>query len=306
MLLLDERSFAVVAIEVMSGEFKYRLISDAAEAARISDGMLDETLISLDTETYWNPSTSRAHVSLVQIAAGRSEVHVLDFLSLGAEPLRQLIESASVAMAAHNASFDQGVLRGEGLSPRAFIDTLSLARAALVLPSYSLASVTEHLFNLPLDKSLRASYWRRRPLTHSQIEYAALDAHITLRVYHELRERLLGEGRWEECERAATLSDEPRPASTRRKRRPAEPGPPLTIEERRTVGLLKRWRMERAGEQRVPAYMICADKTLECLARVRPETLDQLRSVYGLGDSKIERFGTDLLTALRDATSKQS
>jgi len=290
----------------MSGEFTFKLITDAAEAARISEGLLGETLISLDTETYWNPSTSRAHVSLVQIAPGGAEVYVFDFLRVGAEPLRLLIESPSVAMAAHNARFDQGVLRGEGLSPNAFIDTLTLARAALVLPSYSLASVTEHLFGIPLDKTLRASYWRRRPLTRSQIEYAALDAHITLRVYNELCERLMGEGRWEECKSAATLSDKPRPASTRRRRRAGESGPPLTIEEQRTVGLLKRWRKERAGEQRVPAYMICADKTLECLARVRPETLDQLRSVYGLGDSKIERFGTDLLTALRDATSEQS
>lgn len=290
----------------MSGEFTFKLITDAAEAARISEGLLGETLISLDTETYWNPSTSRAHVSLVQIAPGGAEVYVFDFLSVGAEPLRLLIESPSVAMAAHNARFDQGVLRGEGLSPNAFIDTLTLARAALVLPSYSLASVTEHLFGIPLDKTLRASYWRRRPLTRSQIEYAALDAHITLRVYNELRERLMGEGRWDECQSAATLSDEPRPASTRRRRRAAESGPPLTIEEQRTVGLLKRWRKERAVEQRVPAYMICGDKTLECLARVRPETLDQLRSVYGLGDSKIERFGIDLLTALRDATSEQS
>jgi ATP-dependent DNA helicase RecQ len=64
--------------------------------------------------------------------------------------------------------------------------------------------------------------------------------------------------------------------------------------------------MARAHAQRVPAYMICADKTLESLARERPETLEQLRSIYGLGDSKIERFGEDLLAALRDALSDLS
>ena len=292
----------------MSQAFTFRLITDAAEAARVAEGLLGETLISLDTETYWNPATGRAHVSLVQIAAGGPEVQVFDFLTVGAEPLRPLIESPSVAMAAHNARFDQGVLRGEGLGPVSFIDTLTLARAALILPSYSLASVTEHLFGRPLDKTLRASNWRRRPLTRSQIEYAALDAHVTLRVYEELRVRLEAEGRWELCARAATLSDAPRAVATttRRKRRPVEPGPPLTAEERRTVGLLKRWRMERAGAQRVPAYMICADKTLECLARERPETVEQLRAIYGLGDSKIERFGEDLLAALRDATTDLS
>ena len=286
----------------MSQAFSYRLISDAEEARRAAEGLLGETVISLDTETYWNPTTARAHVSLVQIASGGPEVQVFDLLSVGVEPLRTLIESLSVMMAAHNARFDQGVLRGEGLSPNTFVDTLTLARAALVLPSYSLASVTEHIFGLPLDKTLRTSNWRRRPLTRSQIEYAALDAHVTLRVYEELRRRLQAEGRWEVCERAALLSSEPRPA-TRRRRKPAEPGPPLTAEERQTVGRLKRWRSEQAGAQRVPAYMICADKTLECLAREKPETLEHLRSIYGLGDSKIGRFGEGLLAALRDALS---
>lgn len=289
----------------MSQAFSFRLISDAAEAARIAVELLDQPLISLDTETFWSPSTSRAHVSLIQIAAGGPDIHVFDIMAVGVEPLRLLIESPAVVMAAHNARFDQGVLRGEGLSPDAFIDTLSLARSALILPSYSLASVAEHLFGHPLDKTLRTSNWRRRPLTRSQVEYAALDAHVTLRVYGELRTRLEAEGRWDECERAAMLSNVPRSAP-RRKRRPTEPGPPLTADERRTVNLLKRWRMERAGAQRVPAYMICADKTLESLARERPENLEQLRTIYGLGDAKIERFGEDLLAALRDATSDLS
>ncbi|HEY9282730.1 MAG TPA: HRDC domain-containing protein, partial [Pyrinomonadaceae bacterium] len=91
----------------------------------------------------------------------------------------------------------------------------------------------------------------------------------------------------------------------RRQRRPApQPGPPLTPEQKKTVTALKKWRLERAFSQRVPAYMICPDRTLECLARERPETVEQLRNVYGLGESKIERFGEDLLKALGEATSQ--
>ena len=68
------------------------------------------------------------------------------------------------------------------------------------------------------------------------------------------------------------------------------------------VKALKLWRLERANTQRVPAYMICPDRTLEHLARSRPETLDALASIYGLGESKIKNFGEDLLQALRDAS----
>jgi superfamily II DNA helicase RecQ len=51
--------------------------------------------------------------------------------------------------------------------------------------------------------------------------------------------------------------------------------------------------------------MICPDRTLECLARERPQTLAALLDIHGLGESKVERFGEDLLTALREAISEK-
>jgi ATP-dependent DNA helicase RecQ len=47
--------------------------------------------------------------------------------------------------------------------------------------------------------------------------------------------------------------------------------------------------------------MICADRTLEHLARARPETLEALADIYGLGESKIKRFGEEMLRALRES-----
>lgn len=278
----------------------FRYITDALEAGDALASLRSASLIGLDTETFWDVKDGKSRMSLIQLAAAGSEVLVIDALATGVEPVRALVEEPAVRMAAHNARFDQMILRGENLSPTTFVDTLSLSRSALSLPSHSLASVSGHLFGLPLDKTLQSSNWRRRPLTRAQLEYAAKDAHITLLVYEELRRRLEAEGRWELALRAALLSDEPSPQKTRRRSKPAAPSPPLTPEEKRTVALLKKWRLERANAQRVPAYMICPDRTLECLARERPATLDALRSIHGLGDSKISKFGEDLLAALRD------
>jgi ribonuclease D len=278
----------------------FRYITDALEAGDALANLRGVPLVSLDTETFWDAQNRKSRVSLIQLAAAESELLVIDALATGVEPVRSIVEEPSVRMAAHNARFDQMILRGENLSPTTFVDTLSLSRSALILPSHSLASVSEHLFGIPLDKTLQSSNWRRRPLTRAQLEYAAKDAHITLLVYEELKRRLEAEGRWEAALRAALISDEPSAQKARRRSRPAAPSPPLTPEEKRAVALLKKWRLERANTQRVPAYMICPDRTLECLARERPATLDALRSIYGLGDSKISNFGEDLLAALRD------
>jgi hypothetical protein len=47
--------------------------------------------------------------------------------------------------------------------------------------------------------------------------------------------------------------------------------------------------------------MICQDRTLEHLAMENPATLDELQAIYGLGASRISRFGEELLLALKRA-----
>jgi ribonuclease D len=281
----------------------FRFITESEKAREELAGLELETVIGLDTETYWNPSANRSHVSLVQIAARDRDVLVFDLLSVDIELLRPLIESPATTMAAHNARFDEGMLIGAGLKPAAFVDTLRLARSALRLPSYSLAGVVAHLFGIELDKSFQKSNWRRRPLTRAQLEYAAMDAFITLRVHDELRRILAEQGKLEIALRQATLA--PSSGETRsspRKRLPPQPPPrPLTTEEKHAVAHLKKWRLAKANELHVPAYMVCADRTLEHLAMERPATLETLISIHGLGESKIARFGAELLEALGQA-----
>ncbi|HYP52929.1 MAG TPA: hypothetical protein VEQ42_05280, partial [Pyrinomonadaceae bacterium] len=175
------------------------------------------------------------------MATPDGRVLVVDALSVEVDVLRPLVESDSVVMAAHNARFDEMVLAGAGLRPAGFVDTLTMSRMALSLPSHSLASVAEHLFGARLDKSLQKSNWRRRPLAPEQLAYAAADALVTLRLYEELSRRLGEEGRLELALRVATLRPaDPDAAPKRRRRAPAAPGPPLTKEEKRVVAALKR------------------------------------------------------------------
>lgn len=272
---------------------------DDALAALPRDGV-----IGLDTETFWENSSNRSRVSLVQLADSTGESFVIDVLAVGVEKLRAILERPLPGLVAHNARFDQMVLAGVGVQTSGLIDTLQLARAALTLPSYSLASVAEHLFGVALDKSFQKSNWRRRPLTRAQLAYAAYDAVMALQVYEELRGRLEAEGRFEQALRAARI-EAPEPGREPRKKRPkVEISPPLTPAEKRVVKSLKGWRLERARATNVPAYMICPDRTLEHMARVRPASIEALGGVYGLGESKITRFGEELLAALREACEK--
>jgi ribonuclease D len=285
-----------------SSRIEWRFVSAPDELREAVAPLLSESIIGLDTETYWDRATNRQHVALVQIAPPVGEVLVADVLATGVEPLRALIESPEVKMVAHNARFDEGVLRGEGVRTAGLIDTLRMSRMALTLASHSLASVSAHLLGLPVDKTLQNSNWRRRPLTRSQIEYAALDARVVLQVYEKLSALLSEQGRLEVALSASEIRPGEEGKSRKKRSAAAVPEILLTPEEKRVVLCLKKWRLERAFLQRVPAYMICADRTLEHIARARPETLEALASIYGLGESKIKNFGEELLRALLDAS----
>jgi ribonuclease D len=285
----------------------YRVITDEAEARRALEELQKESTIGLDTETYWEAKENHSRVSLVQLAPREGEILVIDLMEVEAEVLRPIIESPAVTMAAHNARFDESMLRGEGLEPAAFVDTLRLARAALRLPSYSLAGVSEHLFGIELDKRYQKSNWRRRPLTRAQLQYAALDARMTLELYDELSRILAEKGKLEAALQFATLSPatEKTGASQRRRRAPQPLARPLTDEERNILKELKKWRLEKSGREMVAAYMICQDRTLEHVAMEKPATLEALQNIYGLGASRISRFGDELLEALRKAQASE-
>ncbi len=63
---------------------------------------------------------------------------------------------------------------------------------------------------------------------------------------------------------------------------------------------LRQWRSERARSEGVPAYTIFSDRTLRELVTVRPRNVHALLGVWGLGESRVERFGPDLVRVIRE------
>jgi ATP-dependent DNA helicase RecQ len=64
---------------------------------------------------------------------------------------------------------------------------------------------------------------------------------------------------------------------------------------------LRAWRTRRAREDAVPAYVVLHDATLDELAARRPRSQGELAAVKGLGPTKVERYGDELLALLATA-----
>ncbi len=72
----------------------------------------------------------------------------------------------------------------------------------------------------------------------------------------------------------------------------------LTPEAVAVFEALRAWRAAESKEQGVPAYVIFHDATLREIATSGPSTLDQLGTITGIGESKLAKYGEQLLATL--------
>lgn len=72
---------------------------------------------------------------------------------------------------------------------------------------------------------------------------------------------------------------------------------PSTAQEA-LVEELKAWRLQRAREREVPAYVVFTDATLDALAEAMPGDIDELLAISGIGPDKAGRYGEQILDLL--------
>ena len=61
---------------------------------------------------------------------------------------------------------------------------------------------------------------------------------------------------------------------------------------------LRAWRLKRARTDGVPPYVVFHDRVLHEIADTRPTTIGELAQIAGVGPSKLERYGDDVLATV--------
>ncbi len=82
----------------------------------------------------------------------------------------------------------------------------------------------------------------------------------------------------------------PQPAA-----RKGKAGPELTEDTASRLSDLKKLRLALARERKVAAYIIFPDSTLIEMAQQRPQTLDEMAAINGVGPKKLREFGPQFL-----------
>ena len=145
-------------------------------------------ILGIDIETSKMPSFSNhekagldphlSRIRLIQVYTG-SDIYVFDIYATGLEPLAPIF---SLPMVAHNAVFELKHLIHAGIPPPDIDCTMLMANAISGrLPS--LEDLVKERFGLSISKAPQNSDWDAPVLSEEQLDYAALDAVLTLWLY---------------------------------------------------------------------------------------------------------------------------
>jgi ATP-dependent DNA helicase RecQ len=77
----------------------------------------------------------------------------------------------------------------------------------------------------------------------------------------------------------------------------------VSDEDAPLLSALKAKRRALAEAAGVPAYIVFNDRTLIEMAEIRPETLDQMARISGVGAKKLERYGAEFLEVITGASA---
>jgi DNA polymerase I-like protein with 3'-5' exonuclease and polymerase domains len=186
-------------------EVYFQYIRDAEALGKACEKLKASEFLGFDTETT-ELDPHRGDIRLVQLSDGNDTV-VIDlkpFRENGGvktnpalEPLRSLLASEQNTKIAHNAKFDAKLVRHHlGVEVGSIYDTYlgsQLISAGDSDRRHSLADLAQFFLGTELDKTEQISDWSADELTQSQIEYAARDAAIMVRLKEKVHERLVND-----------------------------------------------------------------------------------------------------------------
>jgi len=72
----------------------------------------------------------------------------------------------------------------------------------------------------------------------------------------------------------------------------------LSDEERKIYIALKEWRNQKSMQQDLPHFMICHNSELITIAKTKPETIKDFKTIKGFGEQKTQKYADDIIALL--------
>ena len=258
------------------------------------------SFLAIDTE-FLREKTYYAKLCLLQIAT-ENEVAIIDPFKVGSlTPLAVLFEDEAIVKVFHACDQDIEILYHEiGVAPKPLFDT-QVAAALLGHPKQvGYGALVHSICGVTLKKADSFTDWSVRPLSDSQIKYAADDVIYLAKMYGPIVEKLEKAGRlsWlkhdfdELCDPARFTVD------PRKRFRHLKRGNQLTRKQLSAARELAAWREQRAESRNIPRKWVMTDEQIVEICKRESRTIDDLFLVRGVREKLSTRDAREVVALL--------
>jgi ribonuclease D len=278
------------------------VITDNNALAAYCQQVADSTLLAVDTE-FIRQSTLFPKLGLIQLYDG-SQLALVDPLSITDwRPLQQLFAKPELIKLLHSCSEDIEALATVGITQiTPLFDTQLAAELLGWGSSMGYARLVEQLSGEILDKSESRTDWLARPLSQTQLQYAANDVHFLFPLYQhftallttDLQQLLLAEGQQLMQRREQQLPLEFKYLEIKNSWQ-------LTPRELAVLRELAAWRQQYAMQRDLALGLIIKDIQLIELAKRRPATAESLLNIPGMPPRELRRHAKALIELINTA-----
>jgi ribonuclease D len=259
--------------------------------------------IALDTEFH---AERRYHpeLMLVQISAPDGTAWLIDPLSVDITPL--VVAIADCPTLVHAGINDLAILwRYAHTAPTTVFDVqMGAGMLGLGYPT-RLGTLTHHFLGEELNKKATLSDWSHRPLTKSQLQYAAQDARTLFPLASTIRAQLKERGRlhWVEEESLSMGKTAQQESAAEHLWRQWDIASFLDEETQRVLHSLIEWRNQKGRDKNQPAPFILSNGIALDIARRKPTTLEELGANRRIPQGLIRRIGQEVVSVIQYALS---
>ncbi|EKT4523101.1 ribonuclease D [Pseudomonas putida] len=279
-------------------------IRDDQTLAEHCRGWRELPFVALDTE-FMRVDTFYPKAGLIQVGEGNRAYLIDPLLIRDWQPLAELLDDPGVVKVLHACSEDLEVLlRLTGKLPQPLFDTQLAAGYLNIGFSMGYSRLVQDVLGLELPKGETRSDWLQRPLSDTQVSYAAEDAVHLAELFSALRPRLSDDKyAWvleDGAELVAQLRREVEPETLYRDVKLAWK---LNPQQLAVLRELCAWREREARSRDLPRNRVLREHSLWPMAKSQPDNLSALAKIDDMHPRTIRQDGQFLLDLIKRAAS---
>ena len=282
---------------------QYQLIQTQIQLNTFVEQIRNKPLLAIDTE-FMRRRTLYPEVALIQVYDGEHLALIDPLSELSLFDFWEILRDESVLKILHSPSEDIEVFQKyAGFVPAPLFDT----QFALQLLGHGncmgFAHMVKSLLNIDIDKSESRTNWLQRPLTNSQLDYAAADVFHLLPCFEIIIEQINAANYFELVINESNLVAQKRAYQTPdellykdiKNAWQLKPSELVVLKE------LAAWRKNKAIRKNLALNFVLKEHNLVEIAKRKPNSLNALRNIPEVENIEVNRSGVEVLKCIEKA-----